>query len=94
MSDVGAEPLVVDLHGVFLRRTALSRANLSRANLAGTDFSFASLRGANLKDANLRGTILRGADLSEVTNLTRDQLAEAVIDHETKLPSYLHGEAS
>ena len=83
------EPLIVDLHGAFLRRTDLSRANLTRANLSGADFSFAVLRGANLKDADLRGTILRGADLSEVRNLTREQLAEAVIDTETKLPHYL-----
>jgi uncharacterized protein YjbI with pentapeptide repeats len=82
------EPLIVDLHGAFLRRT-----DLSRANLAGADFSFATLRGANLKDANLRGTILRGADLSEAKNLTRAQLEEAVIDHETKLPGYLREEA-
>jgi uncharacterized protein YjbI with pentapeptide repeats len=93
MPNVKAEPLIVDLHGAFLRRTDLSRANLTRANLAGADFSFATLRGANLKDANLRGTILRGADLSDATNLTRAQLEEAVIDHETKLPGYLREEA-
>lgn len=92
MPNVKVEPLIVDLHGAFLRRTDLSRANLSKANLEGADFSFAILRGANLKDANLRGTILRGADLSDAKNLTRAQLEEAVIDQETRLPSYLSEE--
>ncbi len=80
---------ILDLHGAFVRRTDLSYANLERANLAGADFSFANLRGANLKDANLRGTILKGADLSDAANVTWEQLAEAVIDDDTKLPSYL-----
>ncbi len=83
--------LVLDLNGAFLRRTDLSKTSLRRANLAGADFSLASFRGADLRHADLRGTILLDADLTDVRNLTREQLAEAVtvIDEETTLPSYL-----
>ena len=34
-------------------------------------------------------TVLLGTDLTDAQNLTIDQLAEAVIDQETKLPSYI-----
>ena len=37
--------------------------------------------------ARLTRTILRGADLTDATNLTLDQLAEAIIDEHTKLPA-------
>jgi len=78
--------LRLDLHGAFLRFTDLSRANLENANFSGADFTGAKFRGANFKNANLNGTILRGADLTDATNLTREQLATAIIDDQTKLP--------
>jgi uncharacterized protein YjbI with pentapeptide repeats len=80
---------VVDIHGAFVRRTDLSNADLTGANLAGADATNANFRGANLKDANLKGTILRGADLRDAQNLTAEQLAQAVVDDKTMLPSYL-----
>jgi len=58
----------------------------------GADATNANLRGANLKGANLKGTILRGADLRDARNLTSEQLAEAIIDERTLLPSYLSSE--
>jgi len=76
----------LDLHGAFLRFTDLSRFDLEDANLGGADFTGANFRGADFKNANLSGTILRGADLTDVTNLTREQLATAIIDDQTKLP--------
>jgi uncharacterized protein YjbI with pentapeptide repeats len=76
----------LDVHGAFLRRTDLSHANLEAANLGGADLSHATLRGANLKNAVLDGTILRGADLTDVKNLTREQIGRAIIDQETRLP--------
>jgi uncharacterized protein YjbI with pentapeptide repeats len=76
----------LDLHGAFLRFTDLSRANLENANFSGTDFTGAKFHGADFKNANLNGTILRGADLTDATNLTREQLASAIIDDQTKLP--------
>jgi uncharacterized protein YjbI with pentapeptide repeats len=80
---------VLDLSGAKVRRTNLSHANLTRANLSHADLTGADLRGANLADAILLGTILRGADLSGVKNLTKEQLAAAVIDETTILPSNL-----
>jgi uncharacterized protein YjbI with pentapeptide repeats len=76
----------LDLHGVFIRRTDLSGANLERANLSGADCSNVNFRGANLRDAKLDGTILNGADLTGARNLTRSQIARAIIDERTLLP--------
>jgi uncharacterized protein YjbI with pentapeptide repeats len=83
---------VVDIHGAFVRRTDLSGANLERANLSYADATNANFRGANFRDANLEGTILRGADLRDVKNLTREQLAAAIIDESTLLPDHLQQE--
>ncbi|MGH7060158.1 MAG: pentapeptide repeat-containing protein [Stellaceae bacterium] len=80
---------VLDLSGAKIRRTNLSHANLTRANLSHADLTGADLRGANLAGAVLAGTILRGADLRDVTNLTKEQLAFAVVDDTTILPSDL-----
>jgi uncharacterized protein YjbI with pentapeptide repeats len=77
----------LDLHGAYLRGTDFSRFDLENANLSGADFTAASFRGANFKNANLNGTILRGADLTDATNLTREQLAKAIIDDQTRLPT-------
>lgn len=80
------EGFVLDLSGAKVRRTNLSHTNLTRANLSHADLTGADLRGANLAGAILTGTILRGADLSGVINLTKEQLAGAVIDDTTILP--------
>jgi uncharacterized protein YjbI with pentapeptide repeats len=79
----------VDLSGTFIRRTDLSHANLERANLSDADCTNVNFQGANFKDAILDGTILRGADLTGAVNLTREQIAKAIIDKSTRLPSYL-----
>lgn len=83
------ENLPLNLSGAFIRRTRLDRAVLVDANLSRADLTGASVREADLKGARLRKTILNGADLTGAANLTLDQLAEAVIDDETKLPSYI-----
>jgi uncharacterized protein YjbI with pentapeptide repeats len=83
------EGFVLDLSGAKVRRTNLSHANLTRANLSYADLTGANLSGANLTGAILKGTILRGADLSGAVNLTKEQLASAVIDETTILPAYL-----
>jgi uncharacterized protein YjbI with pentapeptide repeats len=84
-----AQGFILDLSGAKVRRTNLSRANLTRANLSHADLTGANLKGANLAGAILTGTILRGADLSDVKNLTKEQLAVAVVDDTTILPSDL-----
>lgn len=80
---------VLDLSGAKVRRTNLSHANLTCANLSHADLTGADLRGANLAGAILTGTMLRGADLREVRNLTKEQLAAAVVDDATILPADL-----
>jgi uncharacterized protein YjbI with pentapeptide repeats len=79
----------VDLSGAFIRRTDLSYANLEGANFSSADCTNANFRGANLKNAILDHAILRGADLTDVKNLTREQLGKAIIDETTMLPDYL-----
>ncbi len=79
----------LDIHGAFVRRIDLSGASLRGANMAGADATNAVFRGADFAGAILDGTVLRGADLSEVKNLTLDQLSKAVIDDSTLLPDYI-----
>ncbi|MCQ4188822.1 pentapeptide repeat-containing protein [Methylocystis suflitae] len=79
----------IDLSGTFIRRTDLSNADLEGADLRGADCAFVNFRGANLRDAMLDGTNLKGADLTGVRNLTRAQIARAIIDDQTILPSAL-----
>lgn len=79
----------LDLHGAFVRRIDLSGASLRNANMAGADAANALFQGADFQGASLKGTILHGADLTEAKNLTLDQLAEALIDERTILPSYI-----
>jgi uncharacterized protein YjbI with pentapeptide repeats len=88
----GAErlrPLHIDLSRTFIRRADLSGANLEGTNLSYADCKNANFRGVNFKDANLEGTNLVGADLSDAYNLTREQLAKAIIDDTTILPADL-----
>jgi uncharacterized protein YjbI with pentapeptide repeats len=79
----------IDLSGTFIRRTNLSGVNLQHADLSGADCTNANFRGANLTYAKLKGAILKGADLTGVIGLTREQIADAVVDKNTVLPSYL-----
>lgn len=84
-----SENLPLNLSGAFIRRTRLDRAVLVNANLTRADMTGASIRNADLKGARLKNAILNGADLTGATNLTLEQLAEAVIDDDTKLPEYI-----
>jgi uncharacterized protein YjbI with pentapeptide repeats len=83
------EAFKIDLGAAFIRRTDLSGANLEGANLSGADCMNVNFRSANLHDAILDGAILKGADLTDVRNLTRSQIARAIIDERTLLPSHL-----
>lgn len=64
----------------------LAKADLRQADLSGADLRQADLRGARLEGAELFRTNLRGADLLFATGLTREQLAEALLDASTRLP--------
>jgi len=85
--NIGDQPL--NLERAFIRRTTLDRANLVGANLTRADMTGASARGADFRDAKLKKTILHGADLTDAKNLTIAQLAEALINDETRLPDYI-----
>lgn len=83
-----------NLRGANLRRAILKSANLSCADLRGAILEEAQLHGvmiggARLRGATLCGAILKGVDLSYSKDLTKDQLASAIIDEHTLLPDYL-----
>lgn len=82
-------PPKLRLPGVFMRRTGWNGADLTKADLSGADASYAQFVDVDFEQARLNGTILRGADLSGARNLTHEQLATAVIDEATKLPTYI-----
>ena len=72
----------------------LEGADLSGAKMEGVDFEGAGLQVANLssgvlKNSNLKGADLKGANLRYTTGLTKDQIESALIDRNTRLPSYL-----
>lgn len=77
----------VDIRGAFVRRVDLTDAVLRGANLSNADATGALFRGADFAGALLAGTNLRGADLTGAINLTAGQLAEAIIDDDTRLPA-------
>jgi uncharacterized protein YjbI with pentapeptide repeats len=83
----GADLWGAHLEGAFLVGAHLEEADLRGAHLEGAGLGAAHLKGADLKRAYLKGAFLRGA-----TGLTREQLADAIIDKKTRLPDYLQEE--
>jgi hypothetical protein len=69
------------LPGASFNGSRLDRADLSHTDLENADFRGAGMTGTILKAANLKG-----ANLSTAKGLTRDQLAEAIVDGRTRLP--------
>jgi len=78
-----------ELTGAVLTGATLDHAQLADATLIGADLTGARLTGAVLTGARLHQADLTGADLREVTGLTGDQLARAVVDATTALPENL-----
>jgi uncharacterized protein YjbI with pentapeptide repeats len=83
-----------DLHGANLQDADLEGARLSVADLMGANLRCANLKGvdfwfADMKNTNLQGAELQGANLSEVTNLTQQQVDSAITDSTTVLPAAL-----
>jgi len=73
-------------HRLLASISPLPEADLNGASLGGADLSEASLRGANLSGANLRRANMRGAYLWEASNITDEQLAEAILDETSIMP--------
>jgi hypothetical protein len=82
-----AEIMVAHLERAYLSGAHLEGAKLTGANLEGAYLYEAHLEGAHLYEAHLEGADLRGA-----TGLTREQLADAIINNKTILPDYLQEE--
>jgi uncharacterized protein YjbI with pentapeptide repeats len=82
------------LAGDDLGNADLTYANLRAANLSGADLRRANLSGAKLSGAgvwvpvDLSGANLNGADLTDVKNLTQEQLDKAC-GSDTRLPESL-----
>ncbi|MEW1693554.1 pentapeptide repeat-containing protein [Streptomyces sp. NPDC091265] len=87
----GANLIGAHLEQAWLREVRLNGAWLDSAHLEGAHLRGADLRGASLKEAHLERTRLFGADLSTAVDLTPDQVDEAVLDVETRLPPALDG---
>ena len=85
----GADLTDADLSISYLIKADLSKANLTNADMTGAVMSEANLKGANLKGAELEDIFLHGADLTEVVNLTCEQLDLANFDTETRFPEYI-----
>lgn len=73
----GADLYEADLRSVDLHQARLDGADLRLADLGGAKLTRTSLRGANLSQTQLEGADLFKADLTDVRNLTSDQLAVA-----------------
>ena len=83
-----------DLQGARLGYAKLMEADLAGADLRGADLSTAyliraNLSGADLDDADLEDAYLSGADLTDVSNLTCDQIELANFDEDTRFPDYI-----
>ena len=100
-ADLGGATLSgADLGGANLSGANLSRADLIAANLRRADLSRANLREANLREADLTSasckraklqeTYIQDADLSQVRDLTAEQINSAHGDAFTKIPRGLH----
>jgi uncharacterized protein YjbI with pentapeptide repeats len=81
----GADLSYTNLSDAYLRGADLSYTNLKLANLSNARLYYADLSGADLNLADLSG-----ANLSTARNLTREQLAKACGDKNTKLSDDLH----
>ncbi len=85
-----------NLRGVDLTEADLSYSNLTgldlwktvlrKTNLIGADLSWTDLKGADLSGAYLMEANLGDADLRYATNLTCEQIQEAIINANTQLP--------
>lgn len=72
-----ADLLGADLRKVDFHQAHLQGADLSQANLSGAKLNRASLEGANMSQTNLAGADLFKANMTDVRNLTDEQLAVA-----------------
>ena len=63
--------------------------DVTEATLAASDFTLANVTGANFDQANLEDARFNGVDLSQVLNLSPEQVESTEIDRATQFPPYL-----
>ena len=78
-----------DLSGAYLMGAHLEGASFEGANLSGAHLTGAHLNGAHLRSARFTGADLRGCDLTGASDMGSAQIAEAIKDGNTRLPSQL-----
>jgi Pentapeptide repeats (8 copies) len=78
-----------DLIAANLRGADLTGVSLRGSRLIGADLRRANLRRSDLLGVDLRGADLRGAQLAESLFLTEPQLAAAVGDGRTTIPTFV-----
>lgn len=83
-----------NLRQVNMKNAILRDVNLQDADLYAVDLSGADLTGANFKSTILLDTDIRGANLSNVKNLTMEQLRWAIYDSATIFPDSLKDPAA
>jgi uncharacterized protein YjbI with pentapeptide repeats len=83
-----------NLTGADLKGTTLTGAYLKGTTLTGAVLTGADLTRAWLGEADLRGSQLGGANLADAQDLTQAQLAAALGDAATRLPTGLERPAS
>ena len=89
-----ASLVAADCRGACFKGAHMREATLDGANFVAADLTAASLREASLRSCNILvtrfdGTVLIGADLSHAQFATKDQLASAICDKTTRMPSLL-----
>ena len=84
----GASFRGADLQGAYLRRADLTHADLTGADVRAATFRDAALVHANLFGARMEGASLIGCNLHAARNAVKSQIAAALTDEATVLPSY------
>ena len=89
VEDLADNQVVPHNHNYRLKHEDLHDYNLTGMDLGGAVFYKFNLHGANFAGANLKGANFEGVNLRGALGLTKDQIASAIIDIDTKLPEYL-----
>jgi uncharacterized protein YjbI with pentapeptide repeats len=85
----GANFQNADLQRTSFLGATLDGANFRKAHLEEAIFTNMDVGRARFDGAHLEGTYLRGADLRRARGLTNEQIAVAITDEDTQLPTYL-----
>jgi uncharacterized protein YjbI with pentapeptide repeats len=67
-------------------KSILAGSTFFRSEMTSCIFRGADLQRCDFQEVRMRGVDFRGANLEGTVGLTREQIAEAIIDEETRLP--------